>query len=282
MPRMTVHMFGIMFFDFCTKRNEVTVLVPDGTKGAGHIPPHYCSFFVHPAAVARSNDWEPIRRQVPDMLGGSRRMIDTYEFRIDDPCALEFPSDHRVPLDVSVEGLLDMSLADRAFKPTNRKGAIATITIKSGTLTSYNFNRSVNAVQWTIRSGDAPLTIKAGKRSLTLRANPEGLHGAEIVFANAPDLIAREHAPAAVAAVAHDHGGHGHGGHDHGGNGNGHDHFRLFRKIDGSANQNNDLLLPRHRNEIPFTMKAMAFFNAAKIDGSCTPPCCKPGGAPGG
>lgn len=278
MPRMTVHMFGIMFFDFCTKNNEVTVLVPDGTKGADHIPPHYCSFFVHPAALERSENWEPIKRQVPDVLGGSGRMVDTYEFRIDNPCVLTFPSDHRSPLEVSVEGLLDMSLADKSFRPTNRKGAIATISIKSGGLTSYNFNRNVNAVQWTIRSGDAPLTIKADKRSITLRPNPESSHGAEVVFANAPDLIAREQAPAALAAAAaHDHGDHVHGGNGHGGNGE-HDHFRLFRKIDGSANQNKELSLPRHRNEIPFTMKAMAFFNVAKIEGSCTPPCCKPGG----
>lgn len=277
MSRMTVHMFGLMYFELCKERNRVTVLLPDGRDGDGpHIPPHYASLFVESRACrAFTPAWRPRWHDVPNLTGRSRGpMAHVLEFRINTRCTLKFPADEVYP-EVNAKslerGLLDIHDADRAFDPDlDSDASIAKIEITSGLLEAFNFNRNANAVQWTIRPGTEELKIEAGTESLTLAPDPDSEFGAEVVLANIPDFLSSfraengmrpHHAP--DNSVNHDH------------------HFGLFRKIDKSRNRDKPLRLPQHRGGIRYGSNAMAFHDQlATIAGSCTPPCCKP--IPGG
>lgn len=274
MPRMTVHMFGIMYFELC-EGGGATVLLPDATQGDDHVPAHYASLFVERTHCQSHQNWPVIEREIPILTIRSKVvMVPVLEFRIAKFCDVKFPPDHRVHnVDVSNvrQALVHMSDIDPRFTAAlNGEGSIARVQITSGTLEAFTFNRNVNAVQWTIRSGDKPLEITAGGGRVVLKPRPDSCFGAEVVFSNTQDYLS-EIVPGAnlPRGGGHDRGAHGHGGgHGHAGAS---DHFNLFGKID----QNHGTpRFPRHRTNLPYGTSIMAGLEDVVIESDCTPPCC--------
>jgi hypothetical protein len=265
MPRMTVHMFGIMYFNL-PSAGGATVLLPDATQGEVHIPPHNASLFVERTHYQSHYNWPVIEREVPILTIRSKIiMVPVLEFRIASFSDVTFPADHETPnVDVRSlrQALVHMQDIDPQFRPDlTGGGSIARVQITSGTLEAFTFNRNVNAVQWAIRSGAQPLTISAGNGSVTLKPRPDSLLGAEVVFSNTQDYLA-DLVPGVNLPRGHDGTGHG-ASHVH--------HFGLFGKIDlhhGSPR------FPRHRMGIEYTSAMMAAMEDAVIESDCTPPCC--------
>jgi hypothetical protein len=275
MPRMTVHMLGIMYFDL-PKAGPATVLMPDGTTGTEpHIPPHYTSLFVETARCQSYANWVPIEREVPVLtIREQTVMVPVLEFRVPSFSDIVFPPDKTVPnVDVKTlrQGLVHMSDVDPSFTPdllNAQKGAIARVTISSGTLEAFTFNRNVNTVRWTIRTDNAPLTITAGQGTVVLKPQPDSEFGAEVVLTNSHDVL-KDLVPGANLTRMN--------GGAHGSNGNAATsthihHFNLFGKIDLNHGTPR---FPAYRSNARYGSSLMACLEDAAYDSSCTPPCCR-------
>jgi len=193
-PMFTVHLAGIMYFHGCDAR-EKNVLVPDGTKGMGKIPPHYASIWVEPGSL-QSDDWfkdEKYRRQVKVPTNEGQVVVDVLEYRIPDSATVTFPDENDGPatfvnLTDALRKLED--LAPRFEVDRSAPQTIAKIPLRAGELEAFEF-KDVAVVRWTIANPSSftiTATTRSETKSITLEKPANGA-GTEVVFGNTSDLL---------------------------------------------------------------------------------------------
>jgi hypothetical protein len=281
MSKYTVHMMGIMYFHVCTT-DVKEVLVPDGTQGKDHIPPHLASLFVDKDLRIEDTWWvdQTIEHEVQAIDEQGQVVTKrVFEFRVPRDCKpvrIEFlhQEDRQVEV-VNLDQLLPMiGKIDPEFQlDLEQPAAIARVPIRKGRLEAFAFNGGRSAVQWTFEGGSKSLTIagvtESETKSITVRATTGEL-GSEIVFSNTPNLLPLAQLQAHVATnSAHDHHpghpGTGHTGHDH--------HFQLYRQVE-KHRDGTRLVFPSDREDLPFGAHYLKAVSNVYLDNSCTPTCC--------
>jgi hypothetical protein len=300
MNKFTVQMVGIMYFNVCSKNGENScppdareVLIPDGTQGDGHIPPHLASLFIEKDLCVRDDWWTAgrIEHQVQamDEQGQlvTKRVI---EFQIpqgDKPATIEFPYRGNGTFEaVNLDRLLPrIGTIDPQFElDLEHPSAIARIPLRGGRLEAFALNGGAATVQWTFETDSEPLTITAQSETssgtVTVKA-VGGRLGTEIVLSNTPDLLSRVQLPTVVhtpgahehasADAVAEHAGHGEGGVSHGGNED--HHFKLYGKLEKHRNASR-LNFPKDREDLPFGTHYLKAVSTVHLASGCTPTCC--------
>jgi hypothetical protein len=258
---LTIDFVGLIYFNVC-HGDEKQVLLPDGSQGDFGIEPHFASLFVEPAALER-DDWWPDARKVRTVRvvnnAGDDVVTDLIEFRIDHPRAdVSFSLKAEPPVDITnlPAFLTSLQTLNPHFQPDLKHGETAAqAQITCGTLAVLAFQGS-GVVQWTTGTQAGPFTITAAsgrdRKTLTVK------DGAEVVFANLPDLLG------APASDAHPH--------PHP------PHALLYSKIDVDRSQKGlvDKAVPKGLDPLPVRhLYLRALDRGLEVPGpKCTPQCC--------
>jgi len=284
-----VHFVGIVYFNVCKSDNKIA-LVPNGTRGNGHIPPHYASLFIE-ESLHDSDSWWRDRKfvrtisvQNPDR---STREVNLLEFRITKPAEITFDCGDETLECVNIDKTLaELKVVAPGFDlDLDKPDIIAKVNVPGGKLEAFRFAvDELATVQWTIWKHSVPITITAKEgadvRRITLKHNDGP---PEVVFSHTPDLIqtamdnmqrsaAGEKAQKAQKAPqAPPHGAAGAMPNTH--------HFRLYAKLDKQRDENKFTgALPIYRgvSELPSTHPYLTFLRQLEeipLPG-CVPTCC--------
>lgn len=191
---MKVYVTGVIFFNGCNDA-EMGAFAPDGRAGMPEqgIPPHEASLWIAEENVADAA-WWPGRAGCDNLVGfegGAMR-----EFRIMDPARIVFPDLNNAktcePLDEKLPKLKKKkkngTTEDFEVDPENAE-TIARVTIRGGDIKACRFDKKIGVVEWTIPNpSDLQITaiLQDGSVAGTITLNDPA---AEIIFANAHDLL---------------------------------------------------------------------------------------------
>ena len=305
----TVSFVGLNYFNACTT-GEKKVMIPNGTRGGGHIPTHYASLFIEEDHLA-SDDWwsdQRIRRRLRlEASLGEFRTVDVIEFRIPKKVELTFRCHDEALSNVNLDDGLPKLQQVEGFK-LDAVGAdtIAEVPIPGGAIEAFRFGSSA-LVRWLIEKHHDPITITARdgeeSRRITLKESDCQLP-TEIVLSNTVDLLTRRngHGHSQNSGAGNGHGGHmpvadmpgvdmpgmpggsmgmgaangldGHSGHGAAG------HFMLYAKLDWDRDESKfehpDLSGLKNFKALPFHHPYLAFLCTLKEvpDPPCVPSCC--------
>ncbi|SRR5216684_1536579 len=303
----TVNFVGLNYFNACTA-GEKKVLIPNGTRGGGHIPTHYASLFIE-AAHVDSDDWwsnQRFRRRIRlEVKLGEFRTVDVIEFRIPKKVKLTFNCSDETFSNVNLEDGLPKLQAATGFK-LDSIGAdtIAEVPIPGGAIEAFRFGSSA-LVRWLIEKHHDPITITARDGDETRHVTLKESYGqlpTEIVLSNTIELLphgnghgtrqergAGGNGHSGDVHVADMHGGGAHtvdahaapGGDGHTGGGHGYSgHFVLYAKLDLERDESKfekpDLSGLKNFKPLPFHHPYLAFLCTLKEvpDPPCVPSCC--------
>jgi hypothetical protein len=282
MAKMTVHLLGLMYFNLCKQKpcdpKSRQILLPDGSFGRGRIPSHYASIFVEESRLAQvipnDNAWPgPVLERLVTVHDQSGKHVEKllYEYRITRPNTfITFPDGNTGKIEnVNLDRAL-IPFGDTFEPDLTGKGSIARLQLGGGRLCAFWFN-GVSPVQWEMDSGDEALRITAEYRAdgqvkkavLVIKPQPNTETGAEIVVANAPDLLAEAALAKVGPALTFGSHGHGHNEHAH--------HFALYDQIN---KKNTPVILPPDRMKLRASHAYFKLLENFPIANSCTGGCC--------
>lgn len=307
----TVSFVGLNYFNACTTA-EKKVMIPNGTRGGGHIPTHYASLFIEADRLGPDDWWtdQKLRRRIRlEVSLGEFRTVDVIEFRIPKKVELTFRCSDDALVNVNLDDGLPKLQDATGFK-LDSVGAdtIAEVPIPGGALEAFRFGSSA-LVRWLIEKHHDPITITARDgeetRRITLKESGSQIP-TEIVFSNTVDLLTRAngHGQSPESGAGNGHGGDmptgdmpgaamqggsmqsssmvmvaangGDGQSSHGPSG----HFMLYAKLDWDRDENKftkpDLSGLKNFKPLPFHHPYLAFLCTLKEvpDPPCVPSCC--------
>lgn len=278
-----VHFVGIVYFNVC-KRDGKIALVPNGTRGGGHIPLHYASFFIE-ESLHDSDNWWPDRKLLRtisiDNPDHSSSDVNLIEFRITKPAEITFDCGDETLECVNIDKTLpELKVIAPGFElDLDKPDIIAKLDVPGGKLEAFRFdNDELAVVRWTITKHSTPITITAKEGADVRRITLKNVEEPEVVFGHTADLIQtaaenlqREAARPNTRGSKADGGGAMTGAH----------HFLLYARIDKQRDEKKFTKLnklPNYHalNDLPFKHPYLTFLlqlEEIPLPG-CVPTCC--------